>query len=218
MEIKFRAAQVLTWEKLDNFLVLEFRKKKEKFCESKILKFVSVKRFFSQLKLLKNQTIDGWVKLFKPQNSDFLPCFKMQLVLDEDVMQFYPTFDVSKWLQYFQTAVLSVEVPVVVNLCARDEFWIIEKSNWFEFYLFHYTCASLCCYITVFDFFPDSFTTPSNSYFLSKERRECPRLKPGTFGCVYAKVLIKISREWNIKAFLVYKCRRNKWVLYTFYQ
>uniref|UniRef100_A0A4W2F5J6 Dynein axonemal heavy chain 12 n=1 Tax=Bos indicus x Bos taurus TaxID=30522 RepID=A0A4W2F5J6_BOBOX len=46
----------------------------------------------NQLKDLLKRTVEGFVKLFDPEDQRRLPIFKMELTLDDDKMEFYPTF------------------------------------------------------------------------------------------------------------------------------
>ncbi|XP_062969917.1 dynein axonemal heavy chain 12 isoform X2 [Cynocephalus volans] len=46
----------------------------------------------NQLKDLLRRTVEGFVKLFDPQNQKSLPIFKMELTVDDDKIEFYPTF------------------------------------------------------------------------------------------------------------------------------
>lgn len=55
-----------------------------------------------QLKDLLRRTVEGFVKLFDPKDQQRLPIFKMELMLDDDKMEFYPTF------QDLEDAVLGV--------------------------------------------------------------------------------------------------------------
>ena len=45
-----------------------------------------------QLKDLLKRTVEGFVKLFDPEDQQRLPIFKMELTFDDDKMEFYPTF------------------------------------------------------------------------------------------------------------------------------
>lgn len=45
-----------------------------------------------QLKDLLKRTVEGFVKLFDQEDQQGLPIFKMELTLDEEKMEFYPTF------------------------------------------------------------------------------------------------------------------------------
>ncbi|XP_012658003.1 dynein heavy chain 12, axonemal [Otolemur garnettii] len=45
----------------------------------------------NQLKDLLRRTVEGFVKLFDPQDQQRLPIFKMELTFDDDKMEFYPT-------------------------------------------------------------------------------------------------------------------------------
>uniref|UniRef100_A0A8C9ANY2 Dynein axonemal heavy chain 12 n=1 Tax=Prolemur simus TaxID=1328070 RepID=A0A8C9ANY2_PROSS len=45
----------------------------------------------NQLKDLLKRTVEGFVKLFDPQDQQGLPIFKMELTFDDDKMEFYPT-------------------------------------------------------------------------------------------------------------------------------
>lgn len=45
-----------------------------------------------QLKDLLKRTLEGFVKLFDQEDQQRLPIFKMELTIDEDKMEFYPTF------------------------------------------------------------------------------------------------------------------------------
>ncbi|XP_040850987.1 dynein heavy chain 12, axonemal [Ochotona curzoniae] len=56
----------------------------------------------NQLKDLLRRTVEGFVKLFDPKDQQRLPIFKMELMLDDDKMEFYPTF------QDLEDAVLGV--------------------------------------------------------------------------------------------------------------
>ena len=49
--------------------------------------------FFFQLKNMLVQSIEGWVDLFDEGNMEKLPILKMELVFDDNKMQFYPSFD-----------------------------------------------------------------------------------------------------------------------------
>uniref|UniRef100_A0A671G5X3 Dynein axonemal heavy chain 12 n=1 Tax=Rhinolophus ferrumequinum TaxID=59479 RepID=A0A671G5X3_RHIFE len=46
----------------------------------------------NQLKDLLKRTVEGFVKLFDQEDQQGLPIFKMELTLDEEKMEFYPTF------------------------------------------------------------------------------------------------------------------------------
>ncbi|XP_019508320.1 PREDICTED: dynein heavy chain 12, axonemal [Hipposideros armiger] len=46
----------------------------------------------NQLKDLLKRTVEGFVKLFHQEDQQGLPIFKMELTLDDDKMEFYPTF------------------------------------------------------------------------------------------------------------------------------
>uniref|UniRef100_A0A8C2SKK5 Dynein heavy chain linker domain-containing protein n=1 Tax=Capra hircus TaxID=9925 RepID=A0A8C2SKK5_CAPHI len=46
----------------------------------------------NQLKDLLKRTVEGFVKLFDPEDQRRLPIFKMELTFDDDKMEFYPTF------------------------------------------------------------------------------------------------------------------------------
>ncbi|KAF4024010.1 hypothetical protein G4228_015792 [Cervus hanglu yarkandensis] len=46
----------------------------------------------NQLKDLLKRTVEGFVKLFDPEDQRGLPIFKMELTFDDDKMEFYPTF------------------------------------------------------------------------------------------------------------------------------
>ncbi|NXE11184.1 DYH7 protein, partial [Lophotis ruficrista] len=46
----------------------------------------------NQLKELLRRTVEAFVKLFDPEDRNCLPLFKMELILDEKKMEFYPTF------------------------------------------------------------------------------------------------------------------------------
>ncbi|XP_054991966.1 LOW QUALITY PROTEIN: dynein axonemal heavy chain 12 [Sorex araneus] len=46
----------------------------------------------NQLRDLLKQTIEGFVKLFDQEDESRMPLFKMELTLDDDRMEFYPTF------------------------------------------------------------------------------------------------------------------------------
>ena len=45
-----------------------------------------------QLKNLLVRTIEAWVNLFDESYKDHLPILKMELIFDDDTMQFYPTY------------------------------------------------------------------------------------------------------------------------------
>uniref|UniRef100_A0A2K5JE00 Dynein axonemal heavy chain 12 n=1 Tax=Colobus angolensis palliatus TaxID=336983 RepID=A0A2K5JE00_COLAP len=46
----------------------------------------------NQLKDLLRRTVEGFVKLFDPEDQERLPIFKIELTFDDDKMEFYPTF------------------------------------------------------------------------------------------------------------------------------
>ncbi|XP_076985037.1 dynein axonemal heavy chain 12 isoform X7 [Tamandua tetradactyla] len=46
----------------------------------------------NQLKDLLRRTVEGFVKLFDPEDQCGLPIFKMELTFDDEKMEFYPTF------------------------------------------------------------------------------------------------------------------------------
>ena len=46
-----------------------------------------------QLKLLLTRTIEAWVNLFDESNKELLPVLKMELIYDDDKMQFYPAYE-----------------------------------------------------------------------------------------------------------------------------
>ncbi len=38
------------------------------------------------------RNIEAWVNLFDESNRELLPILKMELIFDDDMMQFYPTY------------------------------------------------------------------------------------------------------------------------------
>lgn len=48
---------------------------------------------FSQLKDLLVRTIEAWVNLFDEVNRQHLPILKMELIFDDNKMQFYPGYE-----------------------------------------------------------------------------------------------------------------------------
>ena len=49
--------------------------------------------WFLQLKNLLMHTLEAWVNLFDESNKQHLPILKMELIYEDDKMQFYPTFE-----------------------------------------------------------------------------------------------------------------------------
>eukprot|EP00118_Oscarella_pearsei_P019988 m.215265 g.215265 ORF g.215265 m.215265 type:complete len:3605 (+) comp39831_c0_seq13:113-10927(+) len=47
----------------------------------------------NHLKDLIHRSMESWISLFAPENSAHLPVFRLQLVLEDDVMQFYPVLE-----------------------------------------------------------------------------------------------------------------------------
>ena len=47
----------------------------------------------NQIKEFLRDAIAKWTELFLPENPDFLPIFKVDLVLDEEGMQFLPRYE-----------------------------------------------------------------------------------------------------------------------------
>ena len=58
---------------------------------------------FVQLKDLLVRTIESWVNLFDESNRGNLPMLKMELIFDDDKMQFYPTYEDLEELILFVT-------------------------------------------------------------------------------------------------------------------
>ena len=56
-----------------------------------------------QLKDLLVRTIEAWVNLFDESNRGNLPILRMELIFDDDKMQFYPTYEDLEELILFVT-------------------------------------------------------------------------------------------------------------------
>ncbi|XP_028906396.1 dynein heavy chain 12, axonemal isoform X2 [Ornithorhynchus anatinus] len=84
----------------------------------------------NQLRALLIKTVEGLVEVFVFGDQDLLPLFKMELILDEEKMKFYPTFQdledtvlslvvrITETLQHVQTVnswLLGAPTPVMIN-------------------------------------------------------------------------------------------------------
>ena len=63
------------------------------FTDTTIKRASTVLLVVFQLKDLLGRSIEAWVDLFDERNPEHLPSLKMELVYDDEKMQFYPPYD-----------------------------------------------------------------------------------------------------------------------------